>query len=79
MPHGTAGSDPSGKMSSKAAEEKAAEAEAELRPPSHPPVAEIRHVPRDPRTKARFNIFSRLLFLYVDAGAGLWFVVFTHP
>ncbi len=28
-----------------------------------PHVAELRRQPKDPRTKAKYNIFSRLLFL----------------
>ena len=49
-------------MSSKEAAEKAAEAKEEERTADQPPVAELRHVPKDPRTKARWNILSRLLF-----------------
>ena len=50
-------------MSSKEAAEKAAEAKEEERTAyDQLPVAELRHVPKDPRTKARWNILSRLLF-----------------
>ena len=54
------------KMSSEdAAAEKAAEAEEEELEAAYaqPHTAEIRHVPKDPRTKARWNIVSRLLFM----------------
>ena len=50
-------------MGSKEAEEKAAEAEEDEPTSAQPSVANARHVPKDPRTKARYNIFSRLLFL----------------
>ena len=51
-------------MSSKDAVEKAAEAEEEECTASdQPPVAELRHIPKDPRTKARWNVFSRVLLM----------------
>ena len=51
-------------MSSKDAAEKAAEAEEEeCAAYNQPPVTELRHIPKDPRTKARWNVFSRLLFM----------------
>ena len=48
-----------------AAAEKAQEAEEDeyFESFTQPPVAEIRHVPKDPRTKARWNLVSRLLFM----------------
>lgn len=48
-----------------ATEEAAAEADEieEFEAYAHPPVAELRHTPKDPRTKARWNIISRLLFM----------------
>ena len=50
-------------MGSKEAEEKAAEAAEDESTSDRPSVANTRHVPKDPRTKARYNILSRLLFL----------------
>ena len=50
-------------MGSKEAEEKAAEAAEDESTSDRPSVANARHVPKDPRTKARYNILSRLLFL----------------
>ena len=51
---------------SKAAAEKEAEAaeeEEEEKAFERPHVAELRRSPKDPRLKARWNIFSRLLFM----------------
>ena len=48
---------------SKAAAEKEAEAEEEQEAFERPHVAELRRSPKDPRLKARWNIFSRLLFM----------------
>ena len=53
-------------MGSKEAVEKVAEAEEEECAASdQPPVTELHHIPKDPRTncKARWNVFSRLLFM----------------
>ena len=48
-----------------AAAEKTAEAEKEELEAAYaqPHIAEIHHVPKDPRTKARWNFVSRLLFM----------------
>ena len=45
------------------AEKEAEAAEEEEEGFAEPPVAELRRKPKDPRTAARWNIVSRLLFM----------------
>lgn len=52
------------KRTGKAAEKEEEAAGEEEEGFEQPPIAELRRKPKDPRTAARWNIISRLLFMY---------------